>query len=348
MPEHEKDQPLSETGRNALATLAKLVETEGRSWAIMPEILVGLSKLRGQAGDLADFESDFLASDAGIEAQRRTRGQLVSKGDVAVIPLKGILMPNASFLAMLLGLGSGLKSFRRNVKEAVGDDEIGAIVIDIDSPGGLVDQIPEAAAELRAAREQKPVIAVANTLAASAAYWLAAQADEVVITPSGEIGSIGVYTEHRDISVALENAGINPTLISAGKYKVETNPYEPLTDSAAEAMQEGVDYFYGLFVSDVAKGRDDTVNAVKNGYGEGRVLNAKRAVGEKLADRIDTLDATIARLMGRPGSGAGRRAEANPPSEDEVEPAETTALTQSDLERVFDASFGEGDKEVVH
>lgn len=351
MTEENDNQPLEKDGRDALASLAKLVETEGRPWAIRPEILAGLSRLRGQAGDLADFESDFLGSEAGIEAKRRTRNQLVSKGDVAVVPLKGVLMPNMSFLAMLLGLGSGLKTFRRNIKEAVGDDEIGAIVIDIDSPGGLVDQIPEAAAELRAAREAKPVIAVANTLAASAAYWLASQADELVVTPSGEVGSIGVYAEHRDISAMLDAAGIKPTLISAGKYKVEGNPYEPLDDAAAAAMQEGVDYFYDLFVSDVAKGREDTVGAVKNGYGEGRVLNPKRAISEKLADRIDTLDATIARVSGRSSSGGGRRAEAPPvnlveePAGDETQ----AALSREDLERVFDASFGKDDiQEVVH
>lgn len=348
------DTPATETDVNAssstedrdqdhLVTLAKLVETEGRNWAIRPEMLAGLTSLRAHAGALERAEALLVEDNKeALEAQRRSRGQLVARGDVAVIPLKGVLMPTASIIAMIFGLGSGLNRFRRAVKEAAGDDDIGAIVLDIDSPGGLVDQIPEAAAELRVAREAKPVVAVANTLAASGAYWLAAQADEVVITASGEVGSIGVYAEHRDISQALEIAGIKPTLISAGKYKVEGNPYEPLDEAAVAAIQEGVDYFYGLFVSDVAKGRDDTVTKVRGGYGEGRVLNPKRAVAEGMADRIDTLESTVSRLMGRTGSGGRNRAES-------ATEAETEGYTTEQLERVFDASFGrDDDKEVVH
>lgn len=327
-------------GREALVSLAKLIETEGRPWAIMPEILKGLAQLRSRSLDIVDIEEEFLAamSAEDIEAARRTKGQLKSKGDVALLPLKGVLTPQVSLMALLFGMGSSLERFRSQLREASQDDDIGAIIMDIDSPGGLVDQMPETAAEIRAAREHKPVIAVANTLAASAAYWLGSQADEFVVTPSGEVGSIGVYTEHRDISAALENAGIKPTLISAGKYKVEGNPYEPLTDAGAEALQEGVDYIYGLFVSDVAKGRDDTVTAVRNGYGEGRVLNAKRAVAEKMADRIDTLDGTVARVAGRPSSSSeGRRAQDPPETESTDEGTPTTS--EEMLQRVFDASF---------
>ena len=91
----------------------------------------------------------------------------------------------------------------------------------------MVDQIPETAAQTRAARAQKPIVAVANTQADSAAYWLASQADEIVVTPSGEVGSIGVYQMHRGLSEAHAMRGIAPTLVSAGKYKVEGNPYEP-------------------------------------------------------------------------------------------------------------------------
>ena len=82
------------------------------------------------------------------------------------------------------------------------------------------------------ARGTKPITAIANTLAASAAYWLATAADELVVTPSAEIGSIGVFAAHRDFSVALHNAGLKTTLISAGKYKVEANPFEPLSAEA--------------------------------------------------------------------------------------------------------------------
>jgi hypothetical protein len=160
-----------------------------------------------------------------------------------------------------------------------------------------------------AAREQKPIIAVANTLAASAAYWVAAQADELVVTPSGDVGSIGVYMVHEDWSSANAAFGVTPTYVAAGRYKVEGNPDEPLSDEARAAMQQSVDDLYDLFVADVAAGRGDSPAAVRAGYGEGRVLPAARAVAAKLADSIGSAEDTIARF-GR-GRQAGPRADAS-------------------------------------
>ena len=127
--------------------------------------------------------------------------------------------------------------------------------MNVDSPGGLIDLVPETAALIRTVRETKPVIAVANTYAASAAYWLASQASDLVVTPSGEVGSIGVYMPHLDVSGWEEQQGVKTTLISAGKYKTERSPFEPLSDEAAAAMQDTVDKYYGMFTYGVAVGR---------------------------------------------------------------------------------------------
>ena len=244
----------------------------------------------------------------------------VSQGGVAVIPLKGLITPRPSFLSMLFGGGGGLQSFRAQIRDAVNAEDITAIILDVDSPGGSTDLIAETADELRAARAVKPIVAVANTWAASAAYWLAAQADELVVTPSGEVGSIGVYCAHEDYSGFEDQIGIKTTLISAGKYKTEGNPYEPLSDEARQALQDKVDAYYAMFVADVAKGRGVSASAVRAGYGEGRMLTAGDAVSEKLADRVDTLEATITRLVKSPAK-ARRRASAQPPiSEGNPEP----------------------------
>jgi hypothetical protein len=93
--------------------------------------------------------------------------------------------------------------------------------------------------------------------------------------PSADVGSIGVYAAHVDASAAARRRGLKYTLISAGKFKVEGNPFEPLSDEARAAMQASVDEFYAMFTSDVAKNRDVSVKDVRNGYGEGRVLTAK-------------------------------------------------------------------------
>lgn len=298
---------MSEENREeGLGDLAWLLEAEGRIWAIRPELLAAITDLRKKGAPIEAMR-EAASQYFGTDIQARAGRMVQSPGGTAVIPLKGILTPNVSLLAMLFGLGSGLQQFRESLREAVGSEEVNTIVLDIDSPGGLVDLVPETAAEVRAANGRKPVIAVANTLIASGAYWIASQAKEVVVTPSGEAGSIGVFTEHWDISGALEMFGENPTLISAGKFKTEGNPYEPLSDEAREALQQGVNDYYTLFVKDVAKGRNASVTDVKSGFGEGRVLTAKRAVEANLADRVEPFEATIQRLEGGGGNSTRTR-----------------------------------------
>jgi capsid assembly protease len=224
----------------------------------------------------------------------------VTQGSVSIVSLHGIITPQPSLLSLLFGFGGGgLSTFMSDMRAAVGDPDTRAIVIDTDSPGGLVDLVPEAAAELRAMRDgsDKPIVAVANTAANSAAYWLSSQAHEVVVTPSGEVGSVGVYSVHRDMSGAFAQEGIQHTLVSAGARKVEGNPYSELGSEAHEAMQQSVDDHYEMFVNDVAAGRGVEVPALDGmAFGAGRVYSAKRAVKVGLADRVATLSETVRRL----------------------------------------------------
>jgi signal peptide peptidase SppA len=243
------------------------------------------------------------------------------RAGVAVIRLQGIITPQGSWLSLLFGgEPGGLQGFRRELREALGSDDVNAVVLDIHSPGGLISLVPETARELRGARGDKPIVAVANTLMASAAYWIGAQADELVITPSGLAGSIGVYLVHEDWSGFNAELGVLPTYISAGRYKVEANFDEPLSEEAREALQAEVDDLYGLFVDDVAAGRGVSAQDVRNGLGEGRVLPAERAVQAGLGDRVATVEDVI-RELANGDRGRGRaRSSATPPREDEGNP----------------------------
>jgi ClpP class serine protease len=98
------------------------------------------------------------------------------------------------------------------------------------------------------------------------------------------------------------------TLISAGPYKTEGNPFEPLGDEAEAAIQEQVDTFYSMFLSDVALGRGASVNTVASSYGEGRTMLAKKALAAGMVDRIDTLENTALRLA-RTSKPAARSAQ---------------------------------------
>lgn len=264
---------------------AAILEYRQTPWAVRPEAL--------------DAIAAALAGAAGEPVAQR--GEVHTTGGVAVIPLRGLITPRGSFLSMIFGGGGGLQAFRQAFREALSNDDVGSILIDVDSPGGSTDLVTETAAEIRAARGRKPITAIANTDAASAAYCLAAQADELIVTPSGEVGSVGVFILHWDQSGLNEAMGIDPTYIYAGRFKVEGNPDEPLSDEAKGAFQQVVDEFYDLFVADVARGRGASENAVREGFGQGRMITAQRAVALGMADSVETYEATVARLAGRPG-----------------------------------------------
>jgi signal peptide peptidase SppA len=185
------------------------------------------------------------------------------------------------------------------IQQAVADPGVSSIVLDIDSPGGDVDGVDELAAEILLARKQKKITAVSNCLCASAAYYLAAQASEIVVSPSSLTGSIGVYTMHEDDSAMLEAAGIKMTLIKFGDNKAEGNSLGPLSDSAMEHLQQIVDTYGNAFEKAVARGRGIKQDEVHSKFGQGRVFDAKTAVRIGMADRVGTL----ADVLAQPGTG---------------------------------------------
>lgn len=230
-------------------------------------------------------------------------------GPVAVVPFYGVVVPRPSLFSALLG-GSAVTDLRASMENAVADKDVAAIVAEFDSPGGSVEGIEEFATWIREQRGTKPMVAVANTLATSAAYYLAAQFDEIVASPSSLTGSIGVYTDHVEFAGANESDGIKPTRVRAPATKGDVNDIEPLTDEARTHLQSLVDDYYGQFVGAVAKGRGVAATAVREGYGQGRELTATRAKAAGLVDRIDTLENTVRRLA----SGRGRAAMAPRPT----------------------------------
>lgn len=291
--------------RVELTPAAAVQELRSHAWALRPEVLGQLLSM-AQEGKLVEFG----IANSDVEAARRPGRPRQIRGSIVSIPLSGILAPVGGLLAALFGIPDPVSLFRSRLQQAAADPEVGAIVLNINSPGGVVSNIPETAAEVRAVRDSgKQVIAVANTQAASAAYWIGAQADEFVVSPSADAGSIGVYATHQDLSGRAEQLGVKVTLVSAGKYKISGNPYEPLTEEARALIQEDVDTYYDMFTADVAAGRAKALGKklsaqdVKDGFGEGRSLTAQAAVAAGLADRVETLGGTIARLAARQSGG---------------------------------------------
>ena len=270
-------------------------------WAIVPAKLYEIAhflRIKASGDDIKQAELTLIQEQARIlESRREAAAQATARsgGMVAVLPVYGTISHRASLMTEMSG-GTSLQKLTGQFRQAANDPQVKAIVLEFDSPGGSVDGVEELANEIFQARGSKKIVAVANTWADSAAYYLASAAEEIVVTPSGEVGSIGVWMMHADFSKQLESDGIKVTLVSAGKYKTAGNPYEPLSDYALAALQSEVNVFYEMFVKAVARARGVSAAEVRGGFGEGRAVTATEAVKLGIADRVATLDQTLERL----------------------------------------------------
>jgi capsid assembly protease len=276
-----------------------LAEVRRMSWALEPGYARTMFQVldRWQLGEATPAETMATAR-ATRDARETRKAQGSVTGGIAVLPLYGVIVQRAGMMTDYSG-GTSTQQFSAMLREALADDAVSQVLIDIDSPGGSVFGVAELAAEIMQGRTQKPIIAIANATAASAAYWLGACASELYVTPSGEVGSIGVWMAHEDISAAMEDAGVKTTLISAGKYKTEGNPLGPLGDEAKGFMQDRTNEYYRSFTAAVARGRGVPVAQARDGMGQGRMLGAAAAMSEKMVDGIADFSQVVALMKGR-------------------------------------------------
>lgn len=264
----------------------------GTPWAIQPDRLEAIAEvIEFQAGG-GNLTTEQIRARVGSG-----KGDPKQGAGIAVLPLYGIVGHRMNQVNDISGAGgTSTEQFGQWFDAALADASVGVIVIDIDSPGGSVSGVSELAEKIYRARGTKPVIAIANSLAASAAYWLGTAADELWVTPSGDVGSVGVYAMHEDRSAMDEAIGIKTTLISAGAFKTEGSPHEPLGDDAREAMQERVNEIYGEFIAAVARHRGIEASDVEERFGQGRIVSARKAVRAGMADQVGSFDTLISKL----------------------------------------------------
>lgn len=253
----------------------------------------------------------LVAVDSGEETPL-TRAQLAAntvpatssspRAFVAVLPLFGTLFQHGGDIA--LSGGTSTAEWTADFRRLAANAAVKTILIETHSPGGQVFGTDEAASAVRAEREsgRTRIVSIANSLMASAATWIATAADEVYVTPGGEIGSIGVVTIHTDYSKYDEKMGIKTTLISTHRKKIEGNPYEPLDAEARTSIEADLQVVYQRFVAAMAANRRTTAEKVESDFGGGGMLFAADAQKAGLADGVATLhelmSAEIHRLKG--------------------------------------------------
>jgi len=256
-------------------------------------LLLARSKLDVILGALAPRlagQGTFLDADAVPSAELA-----ITPDGIAIVPVIGTLVARSGYLGAASGL-TAYSDIADAIEAAATDPGIRAILLDVDSSGGEVGGLFDLVDHIQAIRSQcgKPIWAVADEAALSAAYAIACTADRLYVTQTGEIGSVGVVAVHRDESGADAQAGLAWTFVHAGACKVDGNPHQPLSDSARTSLQADVDALYGRFVDLVAQCRKkppETIRAT-----EAAVYRGDQAVAAGLADKIGPLRVALADL----------------------------------------------------
>lgn len=222
--------------------------------------------------------------------------------NIGLINVYGAIMQRASDFGPCEG-GTGAEDIGAAIDAALADETIGQVLMRFATPGGSVFGIQEVGEKIRAASAKKPIIGIADSMAASAGYWLLSQCSEAYVTPGGMVGSVGVYNAHEDVSKALDEAGIKITFVHSGKYKVEGNPYEPLSEEARAEMQARSDAYYAKFTQAIAKGRKVGIDQVRDGMGQGRMLMADAALAANMVDGVMTFEQLVKKMQTSARSG---------------------------------------------
>ena len=217
----------------------------------------------------------------------------VTPDGLAVIDISGSLVNRSSWLDAPSGLTS-YANIREEFDLAMASPAIRGVLMRIDSNGGECAGCFDLADAIFAMRGAKPIWAVVDDAAFSAAYMLASAADKVFVSRTGGVGSIGVVATHVDASGWDEKAGLKYTMLTAGAHKKDFNAHEPLSEGARSELQAEIDRLYRLFVETVARNRGMPAEAVR--ATEARLYFGEGAVAAGLADAVFPFDQAAAQL----------------------------------------------------
>lgn len=240
-----------------------------------------------------------------IDPELPQRRPLQVQRGVATIPIHGVISQRATLFEDVCADGTSVETIRGLLQQAMSRDDVHAIVLDIDSPGGSVAGIDDLGAELREARAKKPIVAHTDHLMASAAYWLASQANKVFATRDAIVGSIGVIAGVIDNHRQLQERGLDPVVVKSvpGKGHLQSNG--AFGDAQRAAVQRDVDAYHAMFVEAVAAGRGVPLEQAQH-MGDGSTWIGAQAQQRGFIDGVQTMQASlrVARSLARQVSAA--------------------------------------------
>lgn len=280
-----------------------LLELVSGCWAIEPDKLkeiqaIYATHMRGERIDVQALEAR-LGRPLHAEQQQYT----VENGGVAVLTASGVIAPKANLFMQVSG-GISTRMLVKQLESAAVDARVQSVILAMDTPGGNVLGVPEAAAAVFELAKVKPIVVHTSESLASAGYWIGAAANAVYVSgPVVQVGSIGVVVSRN----YNPNASSQEEHIVAGKYKRLAKANEPLSEESRAVVQADVDYVYSLFVDDVANFRATTSEQVLEHMADGRVFRGQQAIEAGLVDGVSTLDALVEQMATNPSSFSTRR-----------------------------------------
>lgn len=242
----------------------------------------------------------FLA-DPQTAAPRRAMPKV--KGRVALIPVQGVMSRQGRYGVSTVGVIRALEA-------AADESEIAAVLMPFDTPGGSAYGTPELASAIERVKAAKPVVGLADAMAASAGQWALSACSRSVVAPSGDVGSIGAFILHATAKRMFADAGIDINIVRSVPGKADANPYEELTEEARSALQQSVEACHAEFVETVARNRGKSRAYAEENFGRGRLVGAKDALRVGLVDRIATVDEVLSEMLSKAGKGTARAQEA--------------------------------------
>jgi len=251
--------------------------------------IVNLS-VNGTQPQMMEDEGAYESSAARADEARR---QAIADTGVAMIPIHGVLVSRSTQLSLCETMTS-YEQIRSQVSAALADPAVEHIAFDVDSPGGSTTGCFELADFLFEARGIKPMSAIVNFNAFSAAYLLASAIGDVSVSRTSGVGSIGVIAKHMDVSARNEQMGVKVTTVYAGAHKNDMSPHEALTDQSMQFLNEMVQGYYTQLTDAVAKYRSIGADAVRGT--EAGVFFGQKGIDLGLADRIETPQAAADRV----------------------------------------------------
>lgn len=265
-------------------------------WCIMPSKLVEIqeiyqARMQDKKIDLSQFQAIV---DNRKSTEQDKRYQLIN--NMAIVDINGVMAKKMNMFHMISG-GVSTQLVGDDISEALRDDDVHGILLNVDSPGGAVDGTQELGNIIFEGKRKKPIVVYSDGMIASGAYWISSAADAIYISGNtNQVGSIGVVVGHRDYSRQEEMQGIKTTEITSGKYKRIASAYERLSVEGKQDLQESSDYLYSVFVNEVAKNRRVSVETVLSKMADGKVFIGQQAVNNGLVDGIATFEQTMQEL----------------------------------------------------